>query len=595
MRRALRSIATVLSASFRADPARTTVTVFLSVAAMVTQVLSALGLRHLTDAVIQRDLGRVTATALVLALLAALGVLAGWSMFNVNVTLRENVGAYLDAQLIDLVSKVPGLEHHERSDYLDEIELLRTNRENLGGAVEATIQNIAMISQVGGTVALLGAVDPWLLLLPVFGLPSLALTAVAERRNQQAMEATAEDLRVSRHLFELATTPAPGKELRIFGIGPALIQRHDATWRRADRVLDRRLAASTALSVTGWAIFAIGFTAALATVALRVVDGQATIGDAVLTLTLAAQVNQQISGAAAMVRWLTVSLKTVGRYLWLIDYAAAARQRPEKVSGAPDRIGNAIEFQRVTFRYPQTDTDILGDVNLRIPAGSTVAIVGDNGAGKTTLVKLLCRFYEPTEGRITVDGVDLATIDVEAWRDRMAAGFQDFARLELAAREGVGVGDLPRRADDDAVRDALERAGADGVVDTLPTGLDTQLGKSFSDGVDLSGGQWQKLALGRAMMRPAPLLLVLDEPTASLDAETEHALFERYASAARRVAAQNGAITVLVSHRFSTVRMADMIVVVNDGRVAEVGSHEELVGVGGLYAELYELQARAYR
>lgn len=595
MRRALRSIATVLSASFRADPARTTVTVFLSVAAMVTQVLSALGLRHLTDAVIQRDLGRVTATALVLALLAALGVLAGWSMFNVNVTLRENVGAYLDAQLIDLVSKVPGLEHHERSDYLDEIELLRTNRENLGGAVEATIQNIAMISQVGGTVALLGAVDPWLLLLPVFGLPSLALTAVAERRNQQAMEATAEDLRVSRHLFELATTPAPGKELRIFGIGPALIQRHDATWRRADRVLDRRLAASTALSVTGWAIFAIGFTAALATVALRVVDGQATIGDAVLTLTLAAQVNQQISGAAAMVRWLTVSLKTVGRYLWLIDYAAAARQRPEKVSGAPDRIGNAIEFQRVTFRYPQTDTDILGDVNLRIPAGSTVAIVGDNGAGKTTLVKLLCRFYEPTEGRITVDGVDLATIDVEAWRDRMAAGFQDFARLELAAREGVGVGDLPRRADDDAVRDALERAGADGVVDTLPTGLDTQLGKSFSDGVDLSGGQWQKLALGRAMMRPAPLLLVLDEPTASLDAETEHALFERYASAARRVAAQNGAITLLVSHRFSTVRMADMIVVVNDGRVAEVGSHEELVGVGGLYAELYELQARAYR
>ena len=290
----------------------------------------------------------------------------------------------------------------------------------------------------------------------------------------------------------------------------------------------------------------------------------------ILTLTLSAQVNEQITGAAGMVAWLTNTLKTVGRYLWLVDYANAARSRRHGKVPVPDRLVDGITFESVAFRYPLTDADGLTDVNLHIPAGATVAIVGDNGAGKTTLVKLLSRFYDPTAGRILVDGVDLADLAVDDWRMRMAGGYQDFARLELEAREGVGVGDLAQLADDHAIRAALERAGADSVESTLPNGLSTQLGKSFSDGVELSGGQWQKLALGRAMMRPAPLLLVLDEPTASLDAETEHVLFERYASAARRVARENGAITVLVSHRFSTVRMADMIVVVNNGRVVEV-------------------------
>jgi ATP-binding cassette subfamily B protein len=237
----------------------------------------------------------------------------------------------------------------------------------------------------------------------------------------------------------------------------------------------------------------------------------------------------------------------------------------------------------------------LHDVNIPIPAGSTVAIVGENGAGKTTLVKLLGRFYAPTAGAITVDGTDIASFDVEEWRARISGGFQDFARFEFLAREAVGVGDIPRIEDEPAIVGALARASATDVVPTLPGGFDTQLGKSFDDGIELSGGQWQKLALGRAMMREQPLLLVLDEPTAALDAQTEHALFERYAGAARRVAAETGAITIFVSHRFSTVRMADLIIVIEGGRVAESGSHAELMAQGGLYAELYELQARAYR
>jgi ATP-binding cassette subfamily B protein len=197
-------------------------------------------------------------------------------------------------------------------------------------------------------------------------------------------------------------------------------------------------------------------------------------------------------------------------------------------------------------------------------------------------------------GTIVVDGTDLARIPAEAWRERIAAGFQDFVRFELVARESVGVGDRPRIGDRGAVGAAVDRAAAGDVVEMLPHGLDTLLGRSYSDGLELSGGQWQKLALARAMMRERPLLLILDEPTSALDAHAEHELFERYAESARAVARATGGIAVFVSHRFSTVRMADLIVVLDGGRIAEQGSHDELVARGGIYAELFALQAAAY-
>jgi ATP-binding cassette subfamily B protein len=220
-----------------------------------------------------------------------------------------------------------------------------------------------------------------------------------------------------------------------------------------------------------------------------------------------------------------------------------------------------------------------------------VAVVGENGAGKSTLVKLLCKLYEPTSGAITVDGAPLARMDPALWRARTSGAFQDFARFELRAQQSVGLGDVPQLDSAEAVSAAVSRAGATDVVDRLPSGLQTQLGATWPEGVDLSVGQWQKLALARGFLREDPLLLVLDEPTSALDAETEHALFERYAAAARTTAG----ITLLVSHRFSTVRMADLIVVLDGSRVAEVGSHEELMARGGTYAELYEIQAAAYR
>jgi ATP-binding cassette subfamily B protein len=285
--------------------------------------------------------------------------------------------------------------------------------------------------------------------------------------------------------------------------------------------------------------------------------------------------------------------RTAGRMLWLRDYARE-RLRAPAPRAAPARLERGIVFDHVSFRYPGTDDWALRDVSFTIPAGAVIALVGENGAGKTTLVKHLCRMYEPTGGHIRVDGVDLAEIGVEAWRARLSAAFQDFARLELTAGQAVGAGDPPRMDDGDAVRAALERAGAEDVLRALPGGLETQLGARWEGGVDLSTGQWQKLALGRALMRREPLAVFFDEPTASLDALAEHALFERYAAEARAGSAR-GAVTVLVSHRFSTVRAADLILVIDGGRVTELGAHHELILRDGLYAELYGLQARAYQ
>jgi len=237
---------------------------------------------------------------------------------------------------------------------------------------------------------------------------------------------------------------------------------------------------------------------------------------------------------------------------------------------------------------------VLDGFDVTLPAGSTVALVGDNGSGKTTLIKLLLGMYQPDSGEILIDGVPLAQIEPAAWRSRCTAAFQDFARFHLPAVESVGVADLDRLADEPAAAAALDRAGAGDLPTQLPDGLATQVGTVFTGGHGLSGGQWQKLALGRAMRRQDPLLVVLDEPTASLDAPSEHALFEKYAEAAR-TARRTGAVTVLVSHRFSTVRMADLIIYVADGRPVEVGSHDDLLRAAGRYAELFELQAAGYR
>jgi ABC-type multidrug transport system fused ATPase/permease subunit len=354
------------------------------------------------------------------------------------------------------------------------------------------------------------------------------------------------------------------------------------------------------LDVLGALGFTLGYAAAVALVLMRALSGAATPGDVVLILALAAQMNATVAAIVDMGDYLRRAMVAAMRYVWLVDYAA--QQTPTDppagpLSTVPEALSNGIDLVDVTFRYPGTDADtapILSGVNLHLPAGKLVALVGENGAGKSTLVKLLSRFYSPSSGEILVDGIPLERFLIDGWRARLSAGFQDFARFELLARETVGVGHLSQIDDRVAIAAALERGGAADVVAALPTGLETQLGKAWPGGVELSGGQWQKLALARAAMRTAPLAILFDEPTAALDAPTEHALFERMAAAARS-GRTRGAVTLVVSHRFSTVRMADLIVVLANGRILETGSHDALMQRGGLYAELYTLQAQGYR
>jgi ATP-binding cassette subfamily B protein len=344
----------------------------------------------------------------------------------------------------------------------------------------------------------------------------------------------------------------------------------------------------------GWLVFAGGFVAGIAAVVVRATHGTASVGQVVLAVTLIQRAQLQVGQAAAAIGQLLTTSRTVRRLLWLEDYAAAALASRRGALAPPAVLRDGITLREVSFGYPPSGPLVLDRVCLHLPAGSAVALVGENGAGKTTLVKLLTGMYQPVSGQVLVDGVLLPDLDLAAWRSRGAAIFQDFVRFELLAGETVGLGDLPRLCDPGAIDVALERADASAVAESLASGLATPLGRSFTGGQELSGGQWQRLALARGMMRDVPLLLILDEPTASLDALTEAALFERYL-AARALAASSGAITLLVSHRFSTVRMADLIVVLDQGRVVASGDHASLIREGGLYAELYELQARAYR
>ncbi len=598
MRELARSIGVMVALSFRADWRRSTVVFLLTPLAGLGGALFALWLRVIVDAAIAGDMGGAMGAVALLTATSLVVIAAALTGFTMSMKLQERTDLAVDQRLIELTAGIPTIEHHERPEYLDRLELLRTQRGVMSSVVRAIVQNASAILQVTATVVLLVTVHPALALLPLFAVPSLVIAGRTQRRVEEVEEATAQQTRRALHLFDLATDSGAGKELRVFRLEPEIQRRYRDTWTEVDEIRDAVRRRVVLLRGAGWLLFSAGYVAAIVLVVREAVAGRATPGQVLMALTLAAQVNNQVTGAAMSVVWLLNALKVVGRYRWLVDHArtvAAALVDGGDLAPVPERLQRGIELDRVAFRYPETDTEVLRDVSLTIPAGSTVAIVGENGAGKSTLVKLLCRFYEPTEGAIRVDGVDLRRIHPEAWRTRLSAGFQDFAKLELLAREAVGVGDVERGDDDGAVRLALERAQAGEVVDVLPQGLATQLGPSWDDGVDLSGGQWQKLALGRAMMRERPLLLVLDEPTAALDAEAEHALFERYAEAARTVGVETGAVTVLVSHRFSTVRMADLILVVDDGRVTEAGSHDDLVAAGGLYAELYELQARAYR
>ncbi|BCJ68228.1 ABC transporter ATP-binding protein [Polymorphospora rubra] len=585
----------LLSICWHQNRRKTIVAVTLMIAGAVAAPLTALGLRWLIDAALEgRTTGAVLAGVTV-AVLAVAALTLGHFAHIAHFELSELNVVHVDREIIRLANGSPGLAHHERADYADRLTVLRREMQQLRSSLEALLALAGLAVAMLLTAVLLAMVNPFLLLLPLAAVPPLITGRFAERMVDRAKIETAQADRVAQRLFQITTDAGPAKELRVFRLQREVLARHRALWDGVTRRLWRSHQAATLVRTVGQLCFAAGYVVCILLVVRDAAAGRRTVGEVVLSIALAAQVNQQVAAAVAQLQQfqqITNAFVRLDEVRALID-AAEPGTAPD--AEPPGRLRQGIRLRGVEFGYPGAAAPVLRDVDVTLPAGTSVAIVGENGAGKSTLVKLLCGFYQPVQGEILVDGVELRRIPLDRWRSRIAAGFQDFVRFELLAREAVGVGDLPRITSGPAVSAALERAQATEVVDRLEHGLETPLGKTLPQGTELSGGQWQKLALGRALMREEPLLLVLDEPTSALDAAAEHALFERYAAQSRELADKTGAITVFVSHRFSTVRMADLIIVVADGRIVESGDHTTLVRAGGLYAELYELQAEAYR
>jgi ATP-binding cassette subfamily B protein len=574
--------------------------IVLLLAGTVCTLLLPIGIAAIVDAVIHRQPARVALGVVLVAVMFT----AGWLLAMRNVTaigvVCDLVGVQLSVRIARLVNAVVGLEHFERPDYLGQLNLLDQKRLQFAvwpRHVLVLVQGLAQVVSIGVVFAF---VYPPLIALPLCLLATVYAERLAARRRERVDERLTPDRRLADDLLSLITSPSSAKEIRVFGLAPELQQRHRAVASRVQRQTSRASILAGLTTMAGWLVFAAAFCAAIVVLGVRAVHGDATPGEVVLAAVLLQRAQTQVGPLAGAIEQLLGTGETVRRLLWLEDYVAADR-RAFGNSGAdgqavpPERLTDGIVMRDLRFTYPGTTKTVLNGIDLRLKAGTAVAIVGENGAGKTTLVKLLTGMYRPTGGQIEVDGIALEDIDTAAWRARTSAAFQDFARMQLKARETVGVGDLPRMSDDAALARALERADAAAVVGDLPDGLDTRVGSTFAGGRDLSGGEWQRLALARAMMRDTPLLLVLDEPTASLDPFTEATLFDRYIANVRGVAERTGAITLLVSHRFSTVRMADHVVVLDEGRVLESGDHASLMAASGRYAELFEMQARSYR
>jgi ATP-binding cassette subfamily B protein len=571
---------------YRAEPWLLSVSFGLSLLAALPDALIALWLKLLADGV---QGGR---RELVLGAAAGLGVsaVATWFLRLVSDRtqrhFRDKLTIALESHVAELQASVASIEHHERPEYLDRLAVLRNQVFVLDHMYMSLFTTFGWVLRLGVTLTLLVSIHPALALLAAFALPTVLTSSWRPGVERAAEERGAPAQRLARHLFDTATTAPPGKEVRVTRIGDALVARRRAAWERWYGPVAAARSASAAWHAAGWALFGAAYVGAVVWVSSVLA---ASAGDVLLVLAAGSRLSAYIGATVGEIGFLRgIWLDGSRRLAWLEDYAASLVEGAD--APVPARLARGIRFENVSFAYPGAQRLALEDVCLELSPGTVVALVGENGAGKSTLVKLLCRMYQPTGGRILVDGVPLASVAAGGWRERLAGAFQDFFRFEFRARHSVGVGDVPRLDDRPAVVSAISRAGAGDLVDQLSAGLETQLGPGWPEGVDLSFGQWQKLALARGFMREAPLVLVLDEPTAALDAETEHALFERYAAAAR-----GDQITLLVSHRFSTVRMADFIVVLDGSRVVETGTHEALMARGGQYAELYGIQAAAYR
>jgi ATP-binding cassette subfamily B protein len=553
-------------------------------AKIVDAVVAAIAVHGATGVVdLSTVLTYVTLEGLLVAALAA----TQRGLSTCQSLLRAQLGQRVNEMILEKALTLE-LRHFEDSEFYD--KLTRARREastrplSLVMRSFGLVQNFIALASYG---TLLWQFSPWaVLVLLLAGLPAFVAEAKFSGDAFRLFRWRSPETRMQMYLETVLAREDHAKEVKLFGLGPLLLDRYRSIFRKVfkeDRALTIRR--------DTWGFFlglisTAAFYAAYAWIAVSAVRGQITLGQMTMYVLLFRQGQAAVSASLAAISGMyedNLYLST------LYDYLDTPVDAPSGSATAGPDPGDGVRFENVSFTYPGATEPAVRDVSLHLRPGHSLALVGENGSGKTTLIKLLTRLYVPSSGRITLDGLDLAQWNPVALRRRVAVIFQDFARYQLKVGENIGVGDVEHFEDEIRWREAAELATASPFVAELPAGYQTQLGKWFKDGRELSGGQWQKIALARAFIREDADILVLDEPTAAMDARAEAQVFEQFRELAKE------RMVILISHRFSTVRMADQILVIQGGRILERGSHDELMQLDGHYAHLFTLQAKGYR
>jgi len=532
-------------------------------------------------------IGPVLQLVLLEGLAVALLALCQRALSLCTTLLREQLGFRVNSMILEKALTLD-LEHFEDSEFYD--RMTRARREASARPLSLVMRSFSLAQNLISLVSyavLLFHFSPWAVaLLAVAGLPGFIAETRFSNQAFQLFRWRSAERRQQAYLETVIAREDHAKEVKLYGLGQRFLERYKAI-HRALFAQERKLA----IRRDSWG-FALGLLATAALyggycwVAVSAVRGDISIGQMTMYLLLFRQGQGAVSAALGAISGLyedNLYLSTLYEYL-----DTAARPPGGSATSGPDP-ADGLRLEGVSFVYPGAEQPALADISLHLQPGRSLALVGSNGSGKTTLIKLITRLYVPTAGRILLDGRDLAEWDVETLRRRFGVIFQDFVRYQMLVGENIGAGDEPYFEDEARWHQASHLGQADEVIDALPAGYRTQLGKWFQGGRELSGGQWQKIAVSRSFMRRDADIRVLDEPTAAMDAEAEGQVFRHVRDLAE------GRMTILISHRFSTVRMADEIVVLDGGRIAERGNHASLMEQGGVYARLFELQARGYR
>jgi ATP-binding cassette, subfamily B, bacterial len=502
--------------------------------------------------------------------------------------LNARLGHFINTEIIRKALSLD-LQYFEDAAFYDKLQNARREADFRAVGI---INGVFMIAQNVLTLisfaALLIVFNPWISLI-LFGatVPAFIAQGRFSRLYFRLLTWHAPEFRRMQYIEHLLTVDNSVKEVKLFGLGEPLLKRYSATFWEFFRE-DTRLAYQRSWISLGLGLIAsLSYYFAYGWIIYIAVTGAITLGGMTLYLALFRQSQGTVQGLFDNINRLFENGLFMDNLFGFLDLKPQMVQHTTP-SSMPTKLSGGLEFRNVSFRYPGREDWAVRNVSLTIAPGEKIALVGPNGAGKTTLIKLLTRLYDPTEGSILLDGVDLREYDPDQLRQRIGVIFQDFVKYQLTARENIGFGQIDQLENSTLIDQAAARGGADDVVNELPGGMDTMLGRWFQNGHELSGGQWQKVALSRAFMRDGEVL-VLDEPTAALDAEREYEIFQRFRELTE------GKIAVLISHRFSTVRMADQIIVIEDGQVTEQGTHQALLAQGGTYARLFEMQAEGYR